>query len=280
MAKIVESIRKDLTQRYSDILLNLLRGNYTSSLALAYAIPVHLGFSSLPKRVSLLDGIKVVLNNPATLYVNIREEYEVGEYNRHKDFVPCYGDTVFDVGAYVGLYALRSARRVVDSLVYAFEPNPSAFTYLVTNVEINGLRNVKCFPTALSDRIGTTCLYTANDINIEASSFWEFHIKKWARKVSKIKVKTDTVDNFIKRRGISRIDVAKIDVEGAEEFVLRGAKNALCNGVIEKLIIEVHETVIPTNKIVGLLAGFNYRVKYLLRYPSGIKSIVYAKLAG
>ncbi len=124
-------------QTYSKLLLNLLRGYYPLSMTLACAIPKRVNLL-LPKRITLPTGIKIVINNPATLRANIRDAYEIQEYQRCKDFIPSHGDVVFDIGSYVGLFTLRSAKKVGDAgRVYAFEPNPLAFPYLANNIEIN-----------------------------------------------------------------------------------------------------------------------------------------------
>lgn len=272
-----------IIKRYSSILFNMLNGNYTLSLALASSIPEHLSFLGfLPKRITLSDGIKLVLNSPATLYYNIIGEYEWPEYTRFEEFVPRHGNIVFDVGAYVGIYTLRSAKKVGDNgRVYAFEPNPSPFIHLVSNVKINRIRNVSCFFTALGDRIGKTCFYTFDEknINLESSSLFKSHLKKWNKGFTKTEVNMTTLDNVVKQLGLSRIDIAKIDVEGAEEIVLRGAKNTLSDGIIDKLIVEAHEYDIPSKKTVELISAFNYQVKHMARHPSGVKCIIYAKLA-
>ena len=63
------------------------------------------------------------------------------------------GGTVLDVGAYVGTHTLALAR--VAARVYAFEPQPSIFPLLRSNVERNGLTNVQLFHAAVS-RSGAT----------------------------------------------------------------------------------------------------------------------------
>ncbi len=89
----------------------------------------------------------------------------------------------------------------------------------------------------------------------------------------------DTLDNIMTRLGINKIGIAKIDVEGAEEMVLNGAKNALSNGAIDKFIIEAHENVVPLKKTIKLLTSYNYHIKHVFHYDPGLKSIIYAKQA-
>jgi FkbM family methyltransferase len=273
----METIRK-----YSNILGNLMKGEYNVTLALALSNP-KLFRQLSPKHLRLPEGIKIVTDLPQSIYLNLYESYVVKEYSHYADFLPRDGDTVFDIGAYVGIYTLRNAKRVRDNgLVYAFEPNPSAFARLANNVKINGLTNVQCIPLALGDRAGDQSLYTSTEFE-PSSTLFAPHLKNWADSIAEISVQMDTLDHFIAQHGIRRIDVAKIDVEGAEVTVLRGATNALSTGILDKLVIEVHEDVVPLPTLVALLAEYNYAVQYTLNRPRGQevpKSIIYAKLAG
>ena len=264
---------------YSALLLNFLRADYPLSLTVACSIPKRINFF-LPKRITLPSGLKIVINNPATLRANIRDAYEIQEYQRCKDFIPSYGDVVFDIGSYVGMFTLRSAKKVGSiGRVYAFEPNPFAFPYLKYNIELNGIENARCFNTAMGSQIGTVTFHVTSDMHIEGSSLFDFHLKRWAKNYSTIEAKMNTVDNVMRQLGIDDVDIVKIDVEGAEEMVLRGAKNALSNSAIDKLIIEAHENVVPLKQTIEHLTSYGYTIHYVFPYNAGLKSIIYAKRA-
>src|SRR5207245_7095778 len=80
------------------------------------------------------------------------------QYNRHIDFVPQSGWTVFDVGANIGVFTLLQATQ--GARVYSFEPNPDSYGRLLRNVTANKLNDcVRLFPTALGDERGMGSLH-------------------------------------------------------------------------------------------------------------------------
>jgi len=135
-------------------------------------------------------------------------------------------DTVFvDVGAYLGLYtvwACRRARRVIS-----VEPNPAALAYLKVNIALNECSNVTVVPKAISDRRGYAKLKIPKTTgeglipSALSSMMWDY------KEAFEVEVKTDTLDSVLEDVGVDSVDVLKIDVEGAEGLVVRGAERAL-----------------------------------------------------
>jgi hypothetical protein len=74
------------------------------------------------------------------------------------------------------------------------------------------------------------------------------------------------------------VDLAKIDVEGYEMNVLRGAKKVLEEGLIKRFIIEVHKDQVSTEDIVNFLSTYGYKVDTVVGFDS-VKDIVYMRLA-
>jgi FkbM family methyltransferase len=128
-------------------------------------------------------------------------------------------DTVFiDVGAYQGLYtvyACRRARRVI-----AIEPNSMALAYLKVNVALNICHNTIVVPKAAGDRRGVVKLRIPR-ISTMASIVWSFE------EALEIDVEADTLDNIVDETGLDTVDFVKIDVEGAEGLVVKGAERTL-----------------------------------------------------
>jgi hypothetical protein len=107
-----------------------------------------------------------VLFRGATYVVGVRtpeififhEIYGWLQYNRHTDFIPQSGWTVFDVGANIGVFTLLQATQGAG--VYAFEPNPDSYGRLLRNVTANKLNDcVRLFPMALGDERGMGSLH-------------------------------------------------------------------------------------------------------------------------
>jgi hypothetical protein len=73
------------------------------------------------------------------------------------------------------------------------------------------------------------------------------------------------------------VDLAKIDVEGYEMNVLRGAKRALERGLIKRFIIEVHKDQVSTEDVIKYLSSYGYKVDTIASFGN-VKDILYMKL--
>ena len=126
------------------------------------------------------------------------------------------GDTVIDCGAYTGLYAIAAAVRK-GAKALAFEPNQVVFYRLRANISRNKTK-VHHYMQALSDKAETRDFWTKH----EMTSAGRFRERSGAKKVT---VDCVTIDSLKACR--SRVAAIKIDVEGAEMAVLRGADMVL-----------------------------------------------------
>ena len=102
---------------------------------------------------------------------------------------------------------------------------------------------VRTFQTAVSDHIGKTKLHinsdlTCNSLFSRPKSGPVYYSEK-SQNVDEIEVDTITVDSFCERENIERIDILKLDVEGAEKKVLSGACNKLSKHNIYLIYTEV-----------------------------------------
>jgi FkbM family methyltransferase len=182
----------------------------------------------------------------------IRPDYE---YPIKKYFRPKLGDIVVDVGAHIGIYTLTASKRVKQKgLVIAIEPDVENFSQLSLNVFLNRIKNVKLIRAAAADVDGNITFFVSKERT--GSSIARIP-EELADKITVPTVKLDTIVN---KFALSRIDWLKIDAEGAENLVLKGAYKAL--EVTKRLIIEVW----PDNKkeVFRILRqyGFNVRVIY------------------
>lgn len=133
------------------------------------------------------------------------------------------GMTVLDVGANTGLFSLLGARRAPSVTVHAIEPVPRVFTMLESNVVLNQFTNISCHRLALSDQQGTVTMYVPNDDIPVMSSL----LPDWRPGSDRIHVDAQTLDQFVTCRGLTDVDVIKIDTEGTEDAVLAGAQETL-----------------------------------------------------
>jgi FkbM family methyltransferase len=145
------------------------------------------------------------------------------------------GMTALDVGANIGQYALLAAARVGPSgQVHAFEPTPQVAAKLRSNVRLNGFGNVTVSEMAVSDHCGEATLYYAEndgENNIVAPE---------PGSSASVKVPTITLDEYLGSKGIAKVDVMKMDIEGAEIKALRGASRLLGGDQAPVLFVEVN----------------------------------------
>ena len=128
---------------------------------------------------------------------------------------------VVDVGANVGYYTLLAARSVGSGgKVFAFEPEPGNYKLLSKNVTENGYTNVVTVQSAVADRCGTSRLY------LSAKNSGAHNLSKRWQEDSSIEVNTVTLDQYFSSYD-GRIDVVKIDAEGAEELIFDGMSQLL-----------------------------------------------------
>jgi FkbM family methyltransferase len=138
------------------------------------------------------------------------------------------GDTFVDVGAHHGAYSLRAALRVgASGLVLAVEPVPSTGERLKRNIALNQLRNIRVAEVACGEVPGTMTMYVAGRRNTGMSSLSRQTAQYAGSVGSVIKVSVETLDKLAGGLGGVRISAVKIDTEGAETFVLRGASETL-----------------------------------------------------
>jgi FkbM family methyltransferase len=146
------------------------------------------------------------------------------------------GMTFFDIGAHVGQYTLIAAKCIGGKgTVHTFEPDPTTFEWLCRNVAINDLKNARLNRKAVDETSGTKRLYLASVRNIGANSLVS---RPSTEREAVCFVETVTLDGYMQEHDILRADLIKIDVEGAELGVLRGARRLLSGKDRPSFILE------------------------------------------
>jgi FkbM family methyltransferase len=169
-------------------------------------------------------------------------------------------DVFWDVGANIGAVTLVAARLVTR--VVAFEPDPRSLVLLRRNLSMNRLGNVEVVPAALGDRAGTATLHQGAASNTGMSSL----VAGGATTAGDIPVTVTRVDDVLATRADLAPQVMKLDVEGAEHLVVRGATRLLRSGQLRALVFEdrTDPQGHPTNAaLVGGLVEAGYDIRPL-----------------
>jgi FkbM family methyltransferase len=139
-----------------------------------------------------------------------------------------------DAGAHVGTFAIRIAKAVVDGTVIAIEPDKENLNYLEKNVKLNSIKNVVVVQKGLWSKSGRMLFYLTHSAS--HSMFAQKGVKKAAQ------IEVDTLDNILERVGMDKVNFIKINVEGTEIEVLKGARKTLMSNPVE-IVIDAHHTV-------------------------------------
>lgn len=160
------------------------------------------------------------------------------------------GMTFLDIGAHKGYFSLLAAKLMNDQgAIYAFEPNSDNCGWLEKSIALNGYTSINVVPIALADRNETRHLFTGKKSG--------HHSLVYDQGLGRTSVTVRRLDDFLKERGVQRVDIIKIDVEGVEVEVLRGATELLAS-IDPKIVIDVNNTDRP--RLFDILFKFGFRL--------------------
>jgi FkbM family methyltransferase len=200
------------------------------------------------------EGTRLYLNaEPSARY---HLENTAPKIQRLVDVVASAPAVVFDVGANCGWYSALVSRRFPDAKIYAFEPAPDLQSVLRMNIG----RNVTVVAQAVGDHTGTCALHI-NPHSQQTNSTLLDAVRPFAKHgaITKVDVPLTTLDAYCVANQIDKVDVLKVDVQGAEGSVFRGARALLPR--IQTVIVE--STWLDLESISGVLPfarklGFEY----------------------
>lgn len=173
------------------------------------------------------------------------------------------GMTFVDVGANKGDFSLLGSALVgATGKVLSFEPEPNNCYWIRRSIELNGYNNIQLFELALGDTNGDAQLYLAR------KSGWHTLIPhQRGRDAGTLTVKKRTLDACLQEIHLDQVDMIKVDVEGAELQVLRGARRTLCNNRQIVLLVDVHPQMgVNPKDVCDLLLELGFSI-YELKYP-------------
>jgi FkbM family methyltransferase len=202
------------------------------------------------KYLSHRDPIWAKYQKGIIAFLRTEEGYEMGKVTFGQN------DTVIDAGANFGVFAAEACTQ--GAKVYAFEPIPEAYKYLKQTAEFNDniypitvalstKKEILKFEYSPSNSLGSTsCVMTRNSnhyIEIEAIS----------------------LDEWVQENDITKIDFIKADIEGAERYMLEGARSVLKNMAPKLAICTYH---LPDDKEVLTNIILRINPNYVIEYSS------------
>lgn len=185
-----------------------------------------------------------------------------------EQFRPKTGDIVIDVGAAFGFYTIMAAKKVgQQGRVVAIEAQPDSFEMLNKNIKLNRLANIATLNYAVYSKRTTLKLYGSYSIIQERAG---------QSLQSYIEVSADTLDNLLRQMGIDEVNWIKVDVEGAELEVLKGAVGILSRSRDIALFVEVHSQDL-VRPILELCESYGFRVEFEKTYENGSSHLLLKK---
>ncbi len=169
------------------------------------------------------------------------------------------GDICIDAGCHLGYYSCLLTQLVGDKgRVYSFDANPQACQSTRRNLALNGLNSAEVIQAALADRNGKVPFYISTDDQTGLSSLGPIPTCK-----ETISVPCLRLEDFLKDRRRERARLLKLDVEGAEEMVLRGLGRFLAAHAIDLILVECFDERLrlldsSAERVAGILQSANY----------------------
>ena len=164
---------------------------------------------------------------------------------------------ILDIGANIGTTSLYFATINSTAKIYAFEPHPDTFNRAVENISLNNFKNIQLIKSGLGATKETVKLYEVNEHNPGMNRI----IAEDKNLPFKI-IEIDSLDSIVLKYGIEHIDMIKLDVEGFEYAVLKGARETLLKWK-PLLFIELDDTNLRENNstakdLILLLNSYGY----------------------
>jgi FkbM family methyltransferase len=170
-----------------------------------------------------------------------RQFYYFGTYFLEEDILACWekqaetARTVFDIGANAGIFSLAALGANPHAMVHAFEPTPEIATRLRTTVALNDLSNLTVNEAAVGDHDGGASLMRWRGVgnSNEGMNFIATDSSDGEA------VRLVSLDRYCADRGIERIDLLKIDIQGNEPKAFAGAARLLREKQIRTIFAEL-----------------------------------------
>lgn len=264
---------------YSKSINTLLRNffrPFSAILPSTLKFPINGTFSVRSKRKDIPNFL--ITTNPTSYFSKklFWDGIEGFEYNTVRIFCEFVkkAETFIDIGSNIGYYSLLASAINDKIRVHAFEPMPSAYEFLRENIKINGFSRITAVNTALSSSSGNATFYAITNEKfrtfpqLTGDGGLNSQHSGLRSKVS-FEVIVDTLDDYVRRNKVNKVDIIKLDAEANEHHVLRGANMVLRDHrpIIQVEILKGHNE----NDVYSILKEFDYL--YFLATEKGLMEV-------
>lgn len=256
-------IRKLFTKRPLEEILVFLLARSTDNYLLTRIRPSNNLYSTPAMRTCTREGIHYYLDisdyQNWLIYFNSNADSSLGVLN----YINA-GDIVFDVGGNIGQTALTLSKKLAGKgMIYSFEPYPATYDKLMGNLLLNPElhKNIKPINSGMGEKPAMLKMIKHSKSNSGSNRILGSNVPM-SNELTEVTV--STIDIFVESNSIQRVDLIKIDVEGFEMQVLKGAMNTLLS-CRPKLFIELNDSSLKEQgsssaELVDLLKGLGYSI--------------------
>ena len=218
----------------------------------------------------LRNGLKYKTRGGSTDRNVLNEILVYGDYSP-KGFEIKRNDIIVDIGAHIGIFSIYAGSKNPDGKVFSFEPLEENFKILKENIILNNLQNTTPVNFACSNKSERRELFLTKSNNFGETSFFG------KNRENKVTINTINFKDFLREKNIKKVDLLKIDCEGAEYEILFNLTSKDLTK-IEKIVMEVHN--VNNEKNIWHLGSFLLKNNFVLKVngsPNSQTSMLYAK---
>jgi len=186
-------------------------------------------------------------------------------------------NVIFDIGAHVGEVAKNYHQNFPNATIFAFEPFPDSYSELERNSK--PIKEIKPLQIAVADSVGEKTFYSSahspmNSLLKFSPDIGEHYAEYVVSKENSLTVSSTTLDLFCEDNNIQRINICKMDIQGAELLALQGGKELLKNSLIDVIYLEVsfnkiYESQAWFHDVSNFLVQFDYKLFDIYNFYHG-----------
>lgn len=198
---------------------------------------------------------KYFLNNEKAAQYHI--DNSMDKLNNMVNLIDSSSKVILDIGANCGIFSALALKRIPSAKVYAFEPSKTLIPVIKKNCHQN--KRFTVYDLAVGDKDQDQILYINNDSQ-QTNSLNRSAVEIFSHTLKEEVVKCVTLNKFLMEKNLMNVDTIKIDVQGFESHVFKGATKVIPN--VQQIFVE--STWMDIDSIYELIPfAYQYNFKYL-----------------